>query len=114
MNITAARVIVACPGHNFVKLKIGIDRGHGIRDATLNGRELSVVCYLQDRAPRLIGIGCAQGLNHVPRLFGKLTKPVASHITVAWRVPPLQPHEAANLGKMLKQSIAPVVPTSIS
>ena len=49
MKITAARVIVTCPGRNFVTLKIETDQGvYGIGDATLNGRELAVVSYLQD------------------------------------------------------------------
>ena len=58
MKITAARVIVTCPGRNFVTLKIETDQGvHGIGDATLNGRELSVVSYLQDHViPCLIGM----------------------------------------------------------
>lgn len=57
MKITSARVIVTCPGRNFVTLKIETDQGvYGIGDATLNGRELSVVSYLQDYvAPCLIG-----------------------------------------------------------
>jgi mannonate dehydratase len=57
MKITGARVIVTCPGRNFVTLKIETDQGvHGIGDATLNGRELAVVSYLQDHvAPCLIG-----------------------------------------------------------
>ena len=58
MKITAARVIVTCPGRNFVTLKIETDQGvQGIGDATLNGRELSVVSYLQDHViPCLIGM----------------------------------------------------------
>jgi mannonate dehydratase len=49
MRIVDARVIVTCPGRNFVTLKIVTDQGvHGIGDATLNGRELAVVSYLQD------------------------------------------------------------------
>ena len=49
MKITAARVIVTCPGRNFVTLKIETDQGvYGIGDATLNGRELSVVAYLEE------------------------------------------------------------------
>ncbi|MET0374812.1 MAG: bifunctional D-altronate/D-mannonate dehydratase, partial [Rhizorhabdus sp.] len=58
MKITSAKVIVTCPGRNFVTLKIETDQGvHGIGDATLNGRELSVVSYLQDHvAPSLIGM----------------------------------------------------------
>nr|WP_295112858.1 D-mannonate dehydratase ManD [uncultured Caulobacter sp.] len=57
MKITAARVIVTCPGRNFVTLKIETDQGvYGIGDATLNGRELSVVSYLEDHViPCLIG-----------------------------------------------------------
>ena len=58
MKIAAARVIVTCPGRNFVTLKIETDQGvHGIGDATLNGRELSVVSYLEDHvAPALVGM----------------------------------------------------------
>jgi L-alanine-DL-glutamate epimerase-like enolase superfamily enzyme len=57
LKITNARVIVTCPGRNFVTLKIETDQGvHGIGDATLNGRELAVVSYLQDHVcPALIG-----------------------------------------------------------
>lgn len=57
MKITAARVIVCSPGRNFVTLRIETDQGvHGIGDATLNGRELSVVSYLEDHVvPCLIG-----------------------------------------------------------
>ncbi len=57
MKITAARVIVTCPGRNFVTLKIETDQGvYGIGDATLNGRELAVVSYLEDHVvPALIG-----------------------------------------------------------
>ncbi|MFM7273579.1 MAG: bifunctional D-altronate/D-mannonate dehydratase, partial [Gammaproteobacteria bacterium] len=57
MKITAARVIVCSPGRNFVTLKIETDQGvHGIGDATLNGREISVVSYLEDHVlPCLIG-----------------------------------------------------------
>jgi mannonate dehydratase len=58
MKITAARVIVTCPGRNFVTLKIETDQGvYGIGDATLNGRELSVVSYLEDHViPCLVGM----------------------------------------------------------
>jgi len=58
MKITAARVIVTCPGRNFVTLKIETDQGvYGIGDATLNGRELAVVAYLEEHVvPCLIGI----------------------------------------------------------
>ena len=57
MKITHAEVIVTCPGRNFVTLKIVTDQGvHGLGDATLNGRELSVASYLRDHVcPLLIG-----------------------------------------------------------
>ncbi len=57
MKIIDAKVIVTCPGRNFVTLKIITDEGvYGLGDATLNGRELSVVSYLQDHVvPCLIG-----------------------------------------------------------
>jgi mannonate dehydratase len=58
MKITSARVIVTCPGRNFVTLKIETDQGvYGIGDATLNGREKAVVSYLEDHViPCLIGM----------------------------------------------------------
>lgn len=58
MKIQSARVIVTCPGRNFVTLKIETDQGvYGIGDATLNGREKSVVSYLEDHVlPCLIGM----------------------------------------------------------
>jgi mannonate dehydratase len=57
VKIVSAKVIVTCPGRNFVTLKIETDQGvHGVGDATLNGRELSVVSYLSDHVvPALIG-----------------------------------------------------------
>jgi len=57
MKIIDAKVIVCCPGRNFVTLKITTDDGvTGLGDATLNGRELSVASYLQDHVcPLLIG-----------------------------------------------------------
>jgi len=56
-KIVNARVIVTCPGRNFVTLKIECDDGTtGLGDATLNGRELSVASYLADHVvPCLIG-----------------------------------------------------------
>lgn len=56
-KITAAKVIVTCPGRNFVTLKIETSDGvHGVGDATLNGRELAVASYLADHViPCLIG-----------------------------------------------------------
>jgi mannonate dehydratase len=57
VKITDARVIVCCPGRNFVTLKIDTDEGpSGLGDATLNGRELAVASYLADHVvPCLIG-----------------------------------------------------------
>src|SRR6202051_973605 len=57
LPITAARVIITCPGRNFVTLKVETAEGiYGIGDATLNGRELAVASYLADHViPCLIG-----------------------------------------------------------
>ena len=57
MKIAEARVIVTCPGRNFVTLKIVTDEGiTGVGDATLNGRELAVAAYLTEHVvPALIG-----------------------------------------------------------
>src|SRR6202051_3839041 len=57
MKIVDAKVIVCCPGRNFVTLKIITEDGiYGLGDATLNGRELAVVSYLADHVvPLLIG-----------------------------------------------------------
>ena len=57
MKIIDAKVIITCPGRNFVTLKIMTDQGlYGIGDATLNGREMAVVSYLEDHViPVLIG-----------------------------------------------------------
>lgn len=56
-QIVSARVIVTCPGRNFVTLKIETRSGvYGLGDATLNGRELAVATYLQEHVvPNLIG-----------------------------------------------------------
>ena len=57
MKITNAKVFVCSPDRNFVTLKIYTDEGvYGLGDATLNGRELSVVSYLEDHViPCIIG-----------------------------------------------------------
>lgn len=57
MKITDAKVIVCCPGRNFVTLKITTDAGiSGLGDATLNGREKAVATYLEAYCiPALIG-----------------------------------------------------------
>jgi mannonate dehydratase len=60
--ITGARVVVCSPGRNFITLVIETKGGVvGIGDATLNGRELSVVSYLRDHVcPLLIGRDAGQ------------------------------------------------------
>jgi mannonate dehydratase len=57
MKIISASVIVCSPGRNFVTLKIETDEGvYGLGDATLNGRELAVVSYLNEHViPCIIG-----------------------------------------------------------
>ncbi|MBN2273945.1 MAG: D-galactonate dehydratase family protein [Bacteroidales bacterium] len=57
MKIISAKVIVCCPGRNFVTLKISTDQGfYGLGDATLNGREKAVATYLDEYCiPALIG-----------------------------------------------------------
>ena len=57
LKIRNARVIVTCPGRNFVTLKIETEDGlYGVGDATLNGRELAVASLLQEHLiPCLIG-----------------------------------------------------------
>jgi mannonate dehydratase len=57
LKITGAKVIVCCPGRNFVTLKVFTDQGvYGLGDATLNGREQAVVAYLESHViPALLG-----------------------------------------------------------
>jgi mannonate dehydratase len=57
MKIVDVKVIVCSPGRNFVTLKITTEDGvYGLGDATLNGRELAVVAYIEEHvAPLLIG-----------------------------------------------------------
>jgi mannonate dehydratase len=57
VKIIDAKVLVSCPGRNFVTLKIFTDEGlFGLGDATLNGRELAVASYLTDHVlPCILG-----------------------------------------------------------
>ena len=57
MKIKDIKVVVCCPGRNFVTVKIITDAGvYGVGDATVNGREMAVVAYLQEHViPCLIG-----------------------------------------------------------
>ncbi|GLY47735.1 D-mannonate dehydratase ManD [Lentzea sp. NBRC 102530] len=56
-RIVSAEVLVSSPGRNFVTLRLRTADGvTGLGDATVNGRELSVVSYLRDHVtPLLIG-----------------------------------------------------------
>ena len=55
--IKQVKVIISCPGRNFVTVKIETESGvTGIGDATVNGREKAVAAYLEEHvAPCLIG-----------------------------------------------------------
>src|SRR5258708_8552243 len=57
LKISHTKVIVTCPGRNFVTLRIETADGlTGLGDATLNGRELAVASYLTDHVtPTLLG-----------------------------------------------------------
>jgi mannonate dehydratase len=57
VQIDSAEVIVTSPDRNFVTLRLTTDDGLvGLGDATLNGRELSVVAYLREHVvPLLLG-----------------------------------------------------------
>jgi len=55
MKIVGGKVIVCCPGRNFVTLKLETEDGvYGLGDATLNGRELAVASYLSDHVVPLV------------------------------------------------------------
>lgn len=58
MKITNIKVVVTCPGRNYVLVKIETDQAglYGWGDATLNGRELAVASALENHiVPLLIG-----------------------------------------------------------
>lgn len=57
MKIEDIKVFVSCPARNFVTVKIMTEDGTiGWGDATLNGREMAVVAYLEEHiVPCLIG-----------------------------------------------------------
>lgn len=57
MKIKAIKVFVCSPGRNFVTVKVITDEGtYGLGDATVNGREMAVVSYLEEHVvPCLIG-----------------------------------------------------------
>ena len=57
MKIRDIKVFACCPGRNFVTVKVITDTGvYGLGDATVNGREMAVVAYLEEHVvPCLIG-----------------------------------------------------------
>jgi mannonate dehydratase len=58
MKITKVKVILTCPGRNYVLVKIETSEPglYGWGDATLNGRETPVVSAIENHiAPLLIG-----------------------------------------------------------
>lgn len=58
MRIAETRVVVTCPGRNYVAVKILTDEPglYGVGDATLNGRELAVATAIEEHlAPLLVG-----------------------------------------------------------
>ncbi|WP_445948342.1 D-mannonate dehydratase ManD [Sphingorhabdus sp.] len=57
MKIKDIKILVTCPGRNFVTVKVVTDEGiYGLGDATLNGREMAVATCLEEHvAPCLIG-----------------------------------------------------------
>ena len=49
MKIKEIKVFVTCPGRNFVTVKVITEDGvYGVGDATVNGREMAVVAYLEE------------------------------------------------------------------
>lgn len=56
MKITRVKVVVTCPGRNYVLVKIETDQPglYGWGDATLNGRELTVASALQEHLTSLL------------------------------------------------------------
>jgi len=57
LKIKQIKVFICSPGRNFVTVKVITDSGlYGLGDATVNGREMAVVTYLEEHlVPCLIG-----------------------------------------------------------
>lgn len=57
MEIKQIKVFICSPGRNFVTVRVITDSGlYGLGDATVNGREMAVVTYLEEHlVPCLIG-----------------------------------------------------------
>jgi len=88
MKIVDAKVIVCCPGRNFVTLKLVTEDGvYGLGDATLNGRELAVASYLADHVlPTLIGRDARRINRHLAiRLQGSVLAARTGHHVRDWR-----------------------------
>ena len=104
MKITAARVIVTCPGRNFVTLKIETEEGvHGIKGAY--GVDRGDLYYEPaDKAlPTETLWSTAHYLDFVPRLFKALRAAHGIGIELLHDVHHrLTPIEAARLGKSLE------------
>src|SRR5919108_6532208 len=72
MKIVDAKVIVCCPGRNFVTLKVVTEDGvYGLGDATLNGRELAVAAYLRDHVLPLLEGRDARRIEDIWQLLYK-------------------------------------------
>lgn len=57
MKITEVRVILTCPGRNYVLVKVMTDEGvYGVGDGTLNGSELAVAAAVEHCSHLLIGM----------------------------------------------------------
>lgn len=57
MKITEVRVILTCPGRNYVLVKVMTDEGvYGVGDGTLNGSELAVATAIEHCSHLLIGM----------------------------------------------------------
>ena len=49
IKITSVKIFVNFTGRNFVTVKIETDRViYGLNDATLNGKEMALVAYLEE------------------------------------------------------------------
>jgi mannonate dehydratase len=57
MKITEVRVILTCPGRNYVLVKVMTDEGvYGVGDGTLNGSELAVAAAIEHCSHLLVGM----------------------------------------------------------
>ncbi len=69
LKIEEARVIVCCPGRNFVTLKIITNEGiYGLGDATLNGRGTSINISVHARVATCVSLSSEEDKKHTDRL----------------------------------------------